>query len=101
MGSLMDLSLEAVASDAAVLKSWTNEQSWDVFNRYLEKIGEDFQRRAMNFTESRSQRQDDYEKGVLAGLRMAQQIPENVAGWAKVAAEKAKLIERATKTGSE
>lgn len=72
-----------ITSDAAFMAEFMKSQTRDVIDHYLELMGEDFERRLMNFDPMQSPRADDYHKGILAGLRMAQGIPENVLLWAK------------------
>ena len=88
----LELDKEVLAGDAMILRGWKTTQEFDVFNKYLECMGDDITGRLMNFNPQTPSREDDYHKGILAGLRMAQQVTENVSLWAKKAAEGGALL---------
>ena len=79
-----------INSDAAFMAEFIRSQTRDILNHYLEMMGDDFTTRVINFNPEMSARADDYNRGVLAGLRMAQQIPENILLWAKQVSGEAK-----------
>ena len=73
----VELSKETLAGDAAILQEFVQTQGFAVWNKYLEYMGEDFTTLLVNGY-SRPLDEVRYHQGVLAGLRMAQQVPDNV-----------------------
>lgn len=71
----MDLSIEEVAGDALRLKGWKTTQEFDTFAKYLEAAYTDWSVRLVNEVGSDK---SDYYRGIIHGLKIALQIPENV-----------------------
>ena len=68
------LSKEQVSLDAALMRGFLKSAEYDCWKRYLTVMEEDWTARMR-----RGSREDfDYYKGILEGLRMSLQIPENV-----------------------
>lgn len=71
------LSKEALAHDNAILREFRASQAYDVWNKYLVTMAEDVNNRLMNsITDPLDQLR--YFQGVLAGIKMSQQVPESV-----------------------
>lgn len=71
-------------SDAAYMADFAKSPTRDVLNYYLELMGDDHTTLLINSI-SAPLDQIRYWQGLLAGLRTAQMIPENVLSWAKMA----------------
>jgi len=84
---MVDLSTEALASDNAVMREFRASQAFDVWNKYLIAMSDDVNRRLINGTGDALDMLR-YWQGTLAGLKMAQQVPEHVEALAKQSTKK-------------
>lgn len=77
---MASINREALAGDAMVLRGWAASDEYQTWLKYVDLAYEDWTTKLVNaIGDPRS----DYYRGIVAGLKIAAQIPENVTLLAK------------------
>lgn len=74
----MPPSAESVSYDNALLQEFKGTKHYEVWSKYLELMAQDWEGRLLNGSEEPHTKLC-YFQGILAGLKMAQDVPQAVA----------------------